>query len=125
MENAGILYGHLEYFTVNLVYFMAIWLCCGYLVYFPSFWYIVSRKIWQPCCANKEETSHLFAHCSGLTQIRMRICGQPILDENFKWTPATLIAMIKEIDKICPEEGMVYDSANTQMHDDSRGPIRE
>jgi hypothetical protein len=44
------------------VYFMVIWnilqsfgifyekfgKCCGNLVYFPSFWYIVSRKIWQP-----------------------------------------------------------------------------
>jgi hypothetical protein len=34
-----------------------------------------------------------------------------------------LLAMMKEIDKICPEEGMVYDSANT--HDASRGPIQE
>jgi hypothetical protein len=41
MENAGIFYGHLEYF-------MAIWQCCGIWVYFPSFWFIVSRKIWQP-----------------------------------------------------------------------------
>jgi hypothetical protein len=36
-----------------------------------------------------------------------------------------LLAMIKEIDKICPEEGMVYDSTNTQMHDASRGQIQE
>jgi hypothetical protein len=44
MENAGI--------------FMAIWTIlqipiipytfCGYLVYFPQFWYILSRTIWQP-----------------------------------------------------------------------------
>jgi hypothetical protein len=24
-------------------------LCCGYLVWFALFWYIASRKIWQPC----------------------------------------------------------------------------
>jgi hypothetical protein len=30
------------------MYFMAIWWCCGNVVYFPSFWYFVSRQIWQP-----------------------------------------------------------------------------
>jgi ribonuclease HI len=75
------------------------------------------------CDTIKEETSHLFAHCPGLAQIRMRICGQPILGEEFAWTPSMLLAMIKEIDKICPEEGMVYDLSNTQ--DASRGPLRE
>jgi hypothetical protein len=55
----------------------------------------------------------------------MRICGQQIFSENFKWTPTMLLAMIKEIDKVCPEEGMVYDPTNTQMHDASRGPIQE
>jgi hypothetical protein len=48
MENVGICYGHLEHFTAiwyilwpfgNVV---VIWL------YFFPFWYIVSRKIWQP-----------------------------------------------------------------------------
>jgi hypothetical protein len=44
-----------------LVYFMAIWaifdifyghlvyIFCGNLVYFSSFWYVVPREIWQPC----------------------------------------------------------------------------
>jgi hypothetical protein len=48
MENVGIIYGHLEYFTAiwyilwlfgNVV---AIW------VYFSPFWYIMSRQLWQP-----------------------------------------------------------------------------
>jgi hypothetical protein len=42
MENVGIFYGRLEYF-------MVVWKCSGNLVYFRPFWYIVSRKIWQPC----------------------------------------------------------------------------
>jgi hypothetical protein len=37
----GIFYSH-------LVYFMNIWECCGNSVYFSPFWYIASRKIWQP-----------------------------------------------------------------------------
>jgi hypothetical protein len=37
----GIFYGH-------LVYFLANWEFSSNLVYFPPFWYIVSRKIWQP-----------------------------------------------------------------------------
>jgi hypothetical protein len=48
MKNAGIIYGHLEYFT-------AIWYILwpfGNVVVicdiFPQFWRIVSRIIWQP-----------------------------------------------------------------------------
>jgi hypothetical protein len=41
----------------RLVYSLAIWnilrtfgyLGATYVLYFPPFWYIVSRKIWQPC----------------------------------------------------------------------------
>jgi hypothetical protein len=58
------------------------------------------------CGEEKEETSHLFAFCPGLSSIRMRIIGTPVLEEHFKWNPSQLLAMIKEIDKICPEEGM-------------------
>jgi hypothetical protein len=36
----------------------------------------------------------------------MRLLGEPILTLNFKWTPAMLLAMINEIDKICPEEDL-------------------
>jgi hypothetical protein len=45
MENVGMFYANWEYLT-------AIWYILwpfGNLVYFPPFWYIVSRKIWQPC----------------------------------------------------------------------------
>jgi hypothetical protein len=38
----GLFYGH-------LIYFLAIWHFCCHLVYISPFWYIVSRKIWQPC----------------------------------------------------------------------------
>jgi hypothetical protein len=36
----------------------------------------------------------------------MKVCGLTALPEKFKWTPTTLAAMIKEIEKICPEEGL-------------------
>jgi hypothetical protein len=55
----------------------------------------------------------------------MRICGQQRLSDDFKWTPTMLLAMIKEIDKVCPEEGMIYDSNNTQTHNASSGPVQE
>jgi hypothetical protein len=61
MEDAGIFRGHLAYFmdiwsilwTIglfygHLVYFMDECIC-GSLVYFSPFWYVVPRKIWQPC----------------------------------------------------------------------------
>jgi hypothetical protein len=50
----GICYGHLEYVMViwNILRSFGIFyghLVMLYLIYFPSFWYIVSRKIWQTC----------------------------------------------------------------------------
>jgi hypothetical protein len=42
MEDVGIFYGHLVYFT-DFGFFY------GYLVYISPFWYVVQRKIWQPC----------------------------------------------------------------------------
>jgi hypothetical protein len=58
------------------------------------------------CKEEREETSHLFAHCHGLAQIRMKICGLITLPEKFNWSPTTLLAMINETEKICPEEGL-------------------
>jgi hypothetical protein len=37
---------HLVYF--DIVYGHVVGIFCGNLVYFPPFWYIVPRKIWQP-----------------------------------------------------------------------------
>jgi hypothetical protein len=71
------------YIFGNLVYFTAIWyilwpfgLICGHLIYFVAiwytivtlwhiypFWYVVSRKIWQPCCESStwhENLNRLF-----------------------------------------------------------------
>jgi hypothetical protein len=60
-----------------------------------------------------------------LSPLRMRVYGQPLLDANFNWTPAQLLAMIKEIDKICPEEGLLQDSVNNQIHDATREHVHE
>jgi ribonuclease HI len=75
------------------------------------------------CGSDKEETSHLFAFCPALAPVRMKITGRPILEDQFKWQPALLLTMIKEIEKICPEEGMIETlrqlepgTNNSQLH---------
>jgi hypothetical protein len=48
LENVAIIYGHLEY--VKLIWH-TLWpfgRSCGRLVYFPPYWNILPRKIWQP-----------------------------------------------------------------------------
>jgi hypothetical protein len=59
MEDEGIFYGHLVYFTVFCYilwrYKWHSWhngingIVRGFLVYSFPFWYFVPRKIWQPC----------------------------------------------------------------------------
>jgi hypothetical protein len=69
MDDVVLFYAHLVYCTAiwnilwpvcifcgQLVHFVAIWFFGGHLVYFivswyifSRFWYVVSRKIWQPC----------------------------------------------------------------------------
>jgi ribonuclease HI len=77
------------------------------------------------CNANREETSHLFAYCTGLAQLRMKIYGTPVLSENFKWTPSQLLAMIKEIDKFCPEEGIDRDTDSNQTQNTGEEQVHE
>jgi hypothetical protein len=50
MKIAGIFYAHSVYFTAieNILWPFDIF--CGHLVYFFPFLYVVTRKIWQPCC---------------------------------------------------------------------------
>jgi hypothetical protein len=47
MENLGIFYDHLVYFTAIINVLWPFGLFCGYLVYFSPFWYFVHIKIWQ------------------------------------------------------------------------------
>jgi hypothetical protein len=47
-----IFYGHFEYFTAISNILRPFGICYSHLAilpYFPLFWYIVLRKIWQPC----------------------------------------------------------------------------
>jgi hypothetical protein len=37
----------------------------------------------------------------------MRVCGYGTFPVKFKWTPTQLSSLIKEIDKTCPEEGLL------------------
>jgi hypothetical protein len=48
IENLGVFYDHLVYFTAigNILLPFGIF-CCN-LVYFPAFWYFGPRNIWQP-----------------------------------------------------------------------------
>jgi hypothetical protein len=34
-------------FGICILYHL-VYVLCGHLVYFPPFWYVVPRKIWQP-----------------------------------------------------------------------------
>jgi hypothetical protein len=47
----------------------------------------------RACHTEKEETSHLYAYFTGLTQIRMKIS----FPEKFEWSPHQLLSTIKEI----------------------------
>jgi hypothetical protein len=49
MENLGIFYEYLVYFTAIANILWPFGIVCGHLLYFPPFWYFVPRKIWQPC----------------------------------------------------------------------------
>jgi hypothetical protein len=44
----GIFYGHLVHFT-------AIWYILWSFSIFSTFWYVVPRKIWQPCFASRTD----------------------------------------------------------------------
>jgi hypothetical protein len=48
MENLGIFYNHLVYFTAIGNTLWPFGTFCGNLVYFSPFWYFGQRKIWQP-----------------------------------------------------------------------------
>jgi hypothetical protein len=48
MENVGIFYGHLEYFTAIWYNLWPFGIFCGNLVYFLRFGMFGPRKIWQP-----------------------------------------------------------------------------
>jgi hypothetical protein len=49
IKDLGIFYVHLACFTAICHIFLTFGIFPGYLVYFSPSWYIVARKIWQPC----------------------------------------------------------------------------
>jgi hypothetical protein len=49
MEDAGTFYDNLVYFTQILYIFWPFGIVYGHYVYFSPVWYVVLRKIWQPC----------------------------------------------------------------------------
>jgi hypothetical protein len=46
-------------FNAHLVYFQPSATFCDRLVYFSPFWFVVPRKIWQPCSAMEEKMERL------------------------------------------------------------------
>jgi hypothetical protein len=79
-----------------LVYFMDNWsilrpfkISYGRLVYFPPFWYIVPRKIWQPCCPCRRKTRSCGCtgarRCGTRTRRRWQRCSSP----SSGWTKTT------------------------------------
>jgi hypothetical protein len=49
MEDVGIFYVHLVNFLANWHFWWQFGTFCHLLVHFYPFWYLVPRKIWQPC----------------------------------------------------------------------------
>jgi hypothetical protein len=49
MENLGILYDKLVYFTAIINILWPFGIFCDNLVYFSPFCYFGLRKVWQPC----------------------------------------------------------------------------
>jgi hypothetical protein len=48
MENVGMFYDHLEYFTAIWYNLWTFGIICGHLVYISRFGMFGPRKIWQP-----------------------------------------------------------------------------
>jgi hypothetical protein len=53
MEDVRISYVYFFQISGQLLYFMAIWYISLILAYFPPFWFVVTRKIWQPWSKGK------------------------------------------------------------------------
>jgi fatty acid desaturase len=53
MENLGIFYDQLVYFTAIVNILGAFGIFCGHLVYFSPIWYFVPWEIWQPWLAGR------------------------------------------------------------------------
>jgi ribonuclease HI len=84
---------------------------------------LFGNPLCRACNTQREETSHLYAHCPSLTPIRMKLWGVPSLPDGFQWSPSQLLEMITEIDKICPEEGTTKLRLNDlRLHDANNGP---
>jgi hypothetical protein len=62
---------------IQMVYFMAIWYFCGYLVYFSLFWCVAPTKIRQPCTLY---LTFLEKACQSRTGYR---CGLPGCSDEF------------------------------------------
>jgi hypothetical protein len=48
MEDGGIFYVHLVYFSAICNILWPLGIFTGHLAYFFPFWYVVASKIWQP-----------------------------------------------------------------------------
>jgi ribonuclease HI len=77
----------------------------------------------RACNTDREETYHLFATCKALAPIRMKSCSRPFLNSNPSWSPGLLLQIIKEIDKICPEENPLAQTNNQNMAPDNDSEI--
>jgi hypothetical protein len=81
MENLGIFYDHLVYFTAIGKILWPFGIFCGHSVYLSPFWYFVPRKIWQPWSERG----------AGINFFRTGLCSQNrpthtlshLLDEHF------------------------------------------
>jgi hypothetical protein len=75
---------------------------------------LIIQNVCRAFNQEREETSHLYAYCTKLAQIRMKVCGTIFaFSGNFGRTPQELLKMAKELDNICPEEGQTTTQSMT------------
>jgi ribonuclease HI len=76
-----------------------------------------SEKFPSPLCRvcgqDREETSHLYAYCYGLNNIRVRTLGVISFGTKIEWTGRQLLAMARKTEELCPEE-VPGDATGTQ-----------
>jgi hypothetical protein len=77
MENLGIFYDHLVYFTAIGNILLPFGIFCGNWVYFSPSWYFGPRKIWQPWIGLDVKKKSCVCMCRAEVTLQMKILSMP------------------------------------------------
>jgi hypothetical protein len=86
MKYVGKFHDHLVYFTANRIFYGYIWyilwsfgIFCGLFGIFFPFWYVIERKIWQPCndhswhCQKRKTLAFTFLFQNSLEVFKLQV----------------------------------------------------